>query len=143
MFTRYATAVLLVGLALSVAGCESGPKRKPTFPVEGKLLVNGKPAGGVTVFFYSTDPNETEPTRPFATTKPDGTFVLTTSADGDGAPAGEYTVTLLYEPLDSPLSRAKGKPPTFDKKYAIPATSPLRAKVEAKSKNVLDPFDVN
>jgi hypothetical protein len=94
------------------------------------------------VFFYSSDPNETEPTRPFATTRPDGTFTVTTSAENDGAPAGEYIVTLLYEPLDSPLSRPKGKPPTFDKKYANPATSPLRAKVEAKPMNMLETLEV-
>jgi hypothetical protein len=139
---RRAALLLLVVFALSVASCGGGPKRKPTYPTEGKLLINGQPAGGVAVFFYSADPNETEPTRPFATTRPDGTFTVTTSAENDGAPAGEYVVTLLYEPLDSPLSRPKGKPPTFDKKYSNPATSPLRAKVEGKPMNALEPFDV-
>ena len=138
---RRAALLLLLGFALSAASC-GGPKRKPTYPAEGKLLINGQPAGGVTVFFYSADPNETEPTRPFATTRSDGTFTLTTSAENDGAPAGEYVVTLIYEPLDSPLSRPKGKPPSFDKKYSNPATSPLRAKIENKPTNTLEPFDV-
>ena len=136
---RCGTVAILFVLALSALSC-SGPKRKQTYPAEGTLLINGHPAGGVTVFLYSTDPSETEPTRPFATTNPDGTFVLTTSAANDGAPAGEYIVTLLYEPLDSPLARAKGKPPTFDKKYGDPKTSPLRATIEAKPGNVLQPI---
>ena len=105
-------------------------------------MINGQPVGGVTVFLYSTDPNETEPTRPYATTNPDGTFTLTTTALNDGAPAGEYIVTVIYEPLDSPLSRPKGKPPAIDKKFSDPKTSPLRAKVENKPKNVLDTLDL-
>ena len=137
---RAAVAALFV-LACSSLSC-GGSKRKPTYPTDGTLLIGGKPIGGVTVFLYSTDPSETEPTRPFATTNPDGTFSLTTSALNDGAPAGEYVVTVIYEPLDSPLTRVKGKPPAFDKKYSDPKTSPLRAKIENKPKNTLDPLDV-
>lgn len=134
--------MILLVLALGAASC-GGSKRKPTYPTEGKLLIAGQPVGGVTVFLYSTDPAETEPTRPFATTNPDGTFTLTTSALNDGAPAGEYIVTVIYEPLDSPLSRPKkGKPPTFDKKYSDPKTSPLRVRVENQTKNVLEPLDL-
>lgn len=140
---RRACLLALAALSLAAPSCGDGPKRKPTFPTEGKLLLNGKAYGGITVFFYSTDPSETEPTRPFGVTNADGTFALTTSAQNDGAPAGEYAVTLLYEPLDSPLMRAaKGpKPPPIDKKFADPKTTPLRAKVEARDKNVLDPLD--
>jgi hypothetical protein len=127
---------------MAAASC-GGPKRKPTYPTEGTLLIGGKPAAGVTVFLYSTDPAETEPTRPFATTNPDGTFSLTTSAANDGAPEGEYVVTVIYEPLESPLARARReKPPPFDKKYSDPKTSPLRAKVEKRPKNVLAPLDL-
>lgn len=138
---RLAAAALAVA-ALAAASCNRTPARKPTYPTEGKLLINGQPAGGVTLFLYSTDPNETEPTRPFATTEPDGTFALTTSAAKDGAPAGEYVVTVIYEPLDSPLARPRGKPPVIDKKYADPKTSPLRARVEAQPMNALPPIDL-
>ncbi|MDY3553327.1 DUF4198 domain-containing protein [Gemmata sp. JC717] len=128
--------------ALLIASC-GGPSRKPTYPTQGKLLINGQPAAGVTVFLHSLDATETEPTRPFATTKPDGTFSLTTTAADDGAPAGEYVVTLLYEPLESPLMRAnKGKPPTFDKKYSDPKASPLRVTIQAKPSNELPPLEV-
>jgi hypothetical protein len=138
---RSLVAVMLV-LSLGLVSC-GGSKRKPTYPTEGTLLIGGKPAGGVTVFLYSTDPAETEPTRPFATTNLDGTFALTTSAANDGAPEGEYIVTVIYEPLESPLMRAKkGKPPAFDKKYSDPKTSPLRIRVEKKDKNVLEPLDL-
>lgn len=140
-FTRGGALAAACALAFLAVSCSSS-KRKPTYPTEGKLLIHGQPAGGVTVFLHSTDPAETEPTRPVGTTAPDGTFSLTTSAANDGAPAGEYIVTILYEPVDSPLTRSKTKPPTFDKKYTDPKTSPLRARVENKPKNTLDPIDV-
>jgi hypothetical protein len=132
-----AVVVILFG----VVAC-GGPKRKPTFPTEGKLLINGQPAGNVTVFLTPLTSSDPEETRAYATTKPDGTFSLTTYGAYDGAPEGEYVVTLLYEPLDSPLSRAKGKPPTFNKKYGDPNASPLRATITRQPKNQLEPFDV-
>lgn len=134
-----AAVVLLSSFAL--AGC-GGKKVKPVYPTEGKLLINGQPVGNVTVFFHAVNQADAAETKSFATTEPDGTFKLTTRAAGDGCPAGEFVVTLLYEPLDSPLTRAKGKPPTFDKKYGDVKTSPLKAKIEAKPLNTLEPFDV-
>lgn len=140
MSARHLCRFALAVAALSLASC--GKKEKPLYPTEGKLLINGEPAANVTVFFHTTDPAASSDTRPFATTELDGSFKLTTRAVNDGAPAGEYVVTILYEPVNSPLSRPKGKPPTYDKKYESVKTSPLRAKVEAKPQNTLDPFDV-
>jgi len=137
------SACLLPLAGVSLLGGCGGPSRKPTYPTQGKSLFNGKHYAGVTVFLYSLDPNETEPTRPFGVTTADGTFQLTTSAQNDGAPAGDYTVTLLYEPLDSPLMRAKGpKPPPIDPKYANPKTSPIRVTVAAQPSNTLEPIDL-
>ncbi len=136
-----AIRLAFVLLVLAVASCGGGPKRKLTYPTDGKLLIDGKPVGNVTVFFQPVGTDDKEPTRAFATTNPDGTFSLTTYDANDGAPEGDYIITLLYEPLDSPLARAKGKPPKIDKIYTDMATSPLRAKIEKKPKNQLEPFD--
>ncbi|MDB5313218.1 MAG: hypothetical protein JWO38_7420 [Gemmataceae bacterium] len=133
------TAVVVV--LLGVISC-GGPRQKPTYPTDGKLLISGQPVGNVTVFLNPLNSPDPELTRAYATTKSDGTFSLTTYAAYDGAPEGEYVVTILYEPLDSPLFRAKGKPPTFDKKFTDPATSPLRATIVKQPRNQLDPFDV-
>ena len=71
-----------------------------------------------------------------------GAFKLTTYDANDGAPAGEYVVTVVYEPSDSPLMRPKGKKPEVPATYAKPESSPLRAKVEAHPGNVLEPFKI-
>ncbi|MCZ2341595.1 MAG: transthyretin-like family protein [Bacteroidales bacterium] len=131
---------LVLLLALSVVSC-GGPARVEVFPTEGKLLLHGKPVGNVTVFFIPVDNTNPDAVRAYATTKPDGSFSLTTFDAYDGAPAGEYIVTLLYEPLTSALTRAKSKPVVIDKKFANPATSPLRATVAKSPKNVLEPID--
>jgi hypothetical protein len=127
-------------VALALPSC--GKKPKPLFPTQGKLIINGQPAANVLVFFHPVDTTDPEPTRSFATSGLDGTFKVTTRAQDDGMPEGEYIVTLLYEPVDSPLSRPKGKPPTFDKKYNDAKTSPLRAKITNQPMNTLEPFDV-
>jgi hypothetical protein len=132
-------ACLLVACALLALGC-GGPKRKPVFTTEGKILqANGSPAVNVTVFLHppASDP---DPLRPLGVTDESGTFKLTTYDANDGAPAGEYVVTLMYEPLDSPLFRKKVKKPDIPAAYTKPDTSPLRAKVEARPGNVLEPI---
>jgi hypothetical protein len=91
----------LIGtLALTAAwGCGKGDGRyrAPTIPVNGQLLVDGKPFGPCVIFFAATeqDPDEKKwiPTVT-GNVKDDGSFVLTTYAQGDGAPAGKYSVSL-------------------------------------------------
>jgi hypothetical protein len=69
----------------------------------------------------------------------DGSFRLMSFKPGDGAPAGDYQVTVIF-PMNrfskhlSGIDRLKGK-------FANPKTSGLTAKVEPKS-NELPPFDL-
>ena len=107
-------ALLAAGLA---AGCGKG--RTPVYPVEGQLLIGGKPAANVFVLFTPSNPGP-EVLRPSATTDADGKFRVTTFEANDGAPAGDYVVTLLYEPVNSPLSRPKGKPPKVPPEPIVP-----------------------
>ena len=129
-------AGLLVACALVSFGC-GGPKRKPVFATEGKvLLANGSPAVNVTVFLHPPS-SEPDPVRPLGVTDETGSFRLTTYEANDGAPAGDYVITLMYEPLDSPLLRKKAKKVDIPDAYTKPEASPLRAKVEAHPGNVL------
>lgn len=128
-------------MGLTAAGCGGGG-RTPVYHTEGHLLIKDKPAANVFVLFEPVGGNESS-LRPSATTDLEGKFQLTTYEAFDGAPAGEYTVTLLYEPVNSPLNRPKGKPPTIPPTYLKAATSPLKAKVEAKPSNVIEPFKIH
>jgi hypothetical protein len=134
---RGAAVVLAVAVALTL-GC-GGPKRKPAYTTEGKVLIDGEPAANVTVFLHppASDP---APVRPLGVTDANGVFKLTSYNAYDGAPEGEYVVTLMYEPLDSPFLRKKGKKPNIPDKYTKAGDSPLRARVEPHPGNVLEPI---
>src|SRR5262249_28083759 len=82
---------------LCVVSCEgSRPRELPTNPTSGQVLVNGSPAAGVRIEFHPVNQNPEQPIYPAATTKDDGRFTLETYKQGDGAPAGDYLVTLTW-----------------------------------------------
>jgi hypothetical protein len=67
----------------------------------------------------------------------DGTFHLGTFAVDDGAPAGDYAVTVIWE--TQPASRDEEALNLLPRRYASPATSGLRARV-VEGETKLDPF---
>ncbi len=81
-------------------GCGNGePPRLAGFPVHGKLLVDGKPAVRAEVTFHSKTPLADatgRPLIPYAIVGTDGMFNVMTYADGDGAPVGEYVLTVTW-----------------------------------------------
>jgi predicted small lipoprotein YifL len=115
---------LMIALfALAAAGC--GSKGPVLVPVSGKVLVNGKPAEHAIVVLHPVTASD-QP-KPRGTVATDGSFTLTTNVTGDGAPPGEYRVT-----VEQWLAGAKADdPPTsrLPAKYAKPETSGLTATV--------------
>jgi hypothetical protein len=129
-------------LILSLPGCGSG--KYPVVPVQGKLTYQGKPAPFVDVQFHPTDESMKEKKiLPAGTTRKDGTFTLTTYETDDGAPAGEYKVTLYWATLapgqildpSDPESRPEG-PDGFQGRFANPETTTLSATVSEGRGNV-------
>jgi hypothetical protein len=122
---------LLAGLALAAlvpVSCGPADGRRPTFSVSGKVLLpDGKPAEHATVVFHPAGESGPDVVKPRGKVGPDGTFRLTTYDGHDGAPAGEYRVT-----VELWLSTGKGdEGPTsrLPAKYARPETSQLSATV--------------
>jgi hypothetical protein len=132
-------------------GC-SDSERVEVFPVRGRVNFEGKPLmGGGAISFM-----------PLASQKgrnaggiinPDGTFVMTTYVEGDGAMAGQFRVminqTTMQEPdfqgdSDTPDAAraikavqtvtAKDVIPTI---YADPVQSPIEVTIDAKESNEL------
>ncbi|MFO0928586.1 MAG: hypothetical protein U0736_16450 [Gemmataceae bacterium] len=91
------------------------------------MTVSGQPAGHVRVALHPLGNGAAHGLRPVATTQADGSFRLTTYVAGDGAPPGEYAVTLIWPDESLPIDecvelvhdRLKGR-------YSDPATTPLR-----------------
>ena len=146
--SRLSLLLLLVGGALFLAGCSAGGLAKKTcYPVKGELTVGGKPAEGATVMFQPRDANPADWSAgyPRATVGADGRFQVSTYGENDGAPAGEYDVTIAQEnafvrkqPLKKSLPTATPLPAAFkDRK-----TSKLVARVEAAELNELPAYDL-
>jgi hypothetical protein len=100
--------LVLAAVGLTVLGCGTG--RPPCFPVTGKVTFQKKtPAAGALVVFHPTDPAVEKQFggKPFAKVNEDGTFTLTTYSEQDGAPEGEYGVTIDWR------GKAKDGKPSF------------------------------
>jgi hypothetical protein len=103
------------------------------------VLFDGKPAAGATVFFYPVE-TDAEALAPYGVTDANGSFTLTTYLTFDGAPAGEYVVTVRWP---GPPRRGEDEqgPDRLKGRYDNPKTSKLRATVETKP-NDLPPFQL-
>lgn len=94
----------LVGVALvSSVGC-SGADR--TYPAEFQVLSQSKPAAGATVVLHPV--GNADPAAPKPTGKVDetGTVKLSTFGENDGAPPGDYVVTVVWYDLTSTPEQA-------------------------------------
>ena len=137
--SHYAPRVLFAFAAILVCTSCARTDRPPLFPVQGEVYYQGKPAAGASVFFLPIDRATSLASEgvPYGVVGADGTFHLGTFAADDGAPAGDYSVTVIWE--TQPASRDDEALNLLPRRYASPATSGLRARV-VKGETKLDPF---
>lgn len=88
-------AVALVLLLLCLPLFKSSG-RVQVFPAQGKAEYEGQPIPNATVFLHPTWLKEPNFPRPRGTVSEDGTYVLGTYRNDDGAPPGEYKVTVQW-----------------------------------------------
>ena len=133
-------------VTLTLPGCSSGEREYMTVPlakVTGKVLDNGEPVVRAKVAFHPVLPSTDPPLIPSAMTDEQGQFQLTTYVQSDGAPPGEYRVTLSCPVLPSP--KAAGIQLPVDKykgRFSNPEKSKWTVTVN-EGENSLDPFDVS
>src|SRR5579884_1358822 len=89
--SRWCIGLVLVGLCS--AGCSEA--ERPTYPVHGQVLIEGKPAARALVAFHPVAAAGREAVHPAGQADDQGHFTLTSFAAGDGAPPGEYQVTVV------------------------------------------------
>jgi hypothetical protein len=117
------TLILTALLFLSYCGCGvgSGQQVVTLIPVKGKVTYNGRP---VTKGWVRFEPDGYgRPAR--GQLQPDGSFVLTTTKDGDGVVAGAHRVAVVASDKSLANDRAF-------RKYASPNTSRLTADVDSE-----------
>src|SRR5215213_2423454 len=103
--TTCRTGLLLITSAMFLVtanGCSKSKdlNRLPVFPVNGRLSVKGQTPSGAFVVLHpkkgtAIAPNG-EVVRPRAVVKPDGSFAFGSYDSSDGAPSGDYSVTVEW-----------------------------------------------
>ncbi|HXG10539.1 MAG TPA: hypothetical protein VNK04_12325 [Gemmataceae bacterium] len=127
--------------ALGSLSCAGGNKLNP---VKGQVFYKGQPLKGALVTFHPKGAvDEVSVVRPTGLTKEDGSFTLTTG-NQEGAPAGEYIVTLICPEEVTPKRRtisteAPDSRDRFQGAYADRTTSRLTAQIKP-GPNQLEPF---
>ncbi len=130
---------ILLGFVLAFGGC-GGDDGPTVYPVSGKVLVDGKPAAKAQVTFHRmSEPASKE--IPFAETDADGSFRPSTRLTGDGAPAGDYTLTILWPEIKVDRGEEVAGPDRLGNKYSDPRASSLKVTIK-EGENSLPPFEL-
>lgn len=86
-------------LLVLAAGCGGEDWQAETVPTTGRITINGQPPEGAVVELHARGrARDVRNSRPWAIVQDDGTFTLTTYETGDGAPPGDYVVTVKWPP---------------------------------------------
>jgi hypothetical protein len=138
-FPHHAVRFVLAVMAGLVVSC-GGAARKPVYPVHGQVFVGkDQPASGALVVFHHLGDDDLN--KPRAYVEEDGSFSLTTYAKGDGAPEGEYVVTIEWRPPSAnPFGSKKLEADKLKGRYSDPKKSSLRCRIEKTKENVLEPI---
>jgi hypothetical protein len=140
---RRVVEAAVLSVVAAFAGCSDEGPKVPVFPVKGVVQFEGEPAVGAFLAFHPKAPAKPgqDVPRSSAQVQKDGSFELTTYTQGDGAPAGEYAVTVQWT---KPILQGKDPVPgpnVIPAIYATPDTTPLRITVK-EGPNQLEPFAI-
>lgn len=89
----------LVAACVILVGCGSGEKPRPKcYPVSGTLHYNGQvPTGAVVTLWLEDAPPDGKTPKPSGVIRTDGSFKVRTYDKEDGAPLGNYALTVVWE----------------------------------------------
>src|SRR5262245_46454505 len=137
---RPAALLVLALLTASSASCSSAGRVR-LHPVRGQVLYKGRPVARALVVFHPLEELPAGVQKPIAYTDAEGHFRLTTERPGDGAPAGEYLITVeLREKTRTGVEKVGGRN-LLPARYSKPESSGLRYCVQ-EGQNELPPFDL-
>ncbi|MCI0357392.1 MAG: hypothetical protein L0211_02770 [Planctomycetaceae bacterium] len=127
-------AAIAVGVMLFLAGCgKPDDGRLASYPVHGKVTVDGKPTAGVYVFLNPAKQPPTHGIFPNAVTDEKGEFWVSTYDAEDGAPLGDYIVTAKW-PMGEGLMVSSDSPDRLKNRYTDPAKSTINMTVKESTR---------
>ncbi|MHB8970724.1 MAG: hypothetical protein ACYC3X_07585 [Pirellulaceae bacterium] len=141
-FSTSCVRALAALTVLVTMGChKAAADRVPVVPVAGAVVLDGKPTPGTLVVFHPAQGAQS-PTPPAqGTVRDDGTFELTTYTANDGAPPGEYKVTIEWHQMINDNGDVKVGPNVLPDRYSKPKSTDLIVRV-AEGPNRLAPLQV-
>jgi hypothetical protein len=120
----------LLGIA-PAGGCSKvEPNRVVVHPVTGQVTFDGRAAAGAFVVFHSKSADANFP-APRAQVDRQGSYALTTYRSQDGAPAGEYVLTVELRPIVAANGEFEPGPNILPPRYSQPQTSKIVVRVVA------------
>ena len=132
----------LLAVLLNGAGCSKHDKGMPKIqPVAGKVFVDGRPADQAEISFHSLS-GAAKNVQPFAVAGPDGVFRPTTLVESDGAPAGEYALTVIWPTASEEGGEIVKGPDRLGGRYNDPRNTPLKVVIR-EGKNELPPMQLS
>lgn len=117
-------------LSISLIGCaEAKPERAAVFPAKGTITFKGEPTHGAILALHPKTQLPAGAPSPRANVAQDGSFAVSTYDSGDGAPEGEYVVTVTWNKLIKNGADVRLGPNVIPPKYGDPKTSDLVVKI--------------
>jgi len=134
----------LLAATLTFSGCGGGSATsRPQYAVHGKVLHHGQPAAQAIVVLHPVNQSDPPLFPPRGVTGPDGAFVIGSRLTADGAPAGEYAVTVVWPEEQNPKNPPENTPPDrLKNRYNDLKHAKWHVRVAAGSDNVLETLNI-
>lgn len=129
--------MLALATSLACAGCGEDWQAE-TYPAYGTITINGEPPVGALIQLHSTgDAKDKRDSLPWGLVQEDGSYTLSTYEMGDGAPTGEYAVTIRWSPnVNTPTLADR-----LNNAYDNPAKSEWKVTI-TDDENELPPIEI-
>jgi hypothetical protein len=128
--TMWLSAFAMAAVTITLVGCGKGNGSRGTpYPAEGQITWNKAPLAGAQVVLYPQGLPDAKAVPSRAQTGSDGRFRVSTFGAEDGAPEGEYAVTVVRYPMQKDGSGWVPGPNDLPVKYASPKKTDLRVKI--------------
>ena len=122
-------------VSISLTGCGEASSQLPVFPVQGMVAHQGRPLANALIALHPLDKSNPRVIACRATTDANGRFSVSTYKANDGAPVGEYRVTVECYRLKGSGSNFEPGPNILPVKYSHPSTTNLTLRVAEGTNN--------
>ena len=139
---RCALGVVGLSIFVTLSGCSKRSEPwEVLHPATGQVTFKGRPIADAELSFFPEDKSFPDSVRPRAKSSADGKYVVWTSVQGDGIPAGAYKVTIVHNEVSISKDTIVAKPNDLPVKLSKRDTTDIQVKIAA-GKNDIPKIDI-